>query len=174
MLNKPPGYLCTRNDPDHRPVIYELIDEKYRDMGLFSVGRLDYLSEGLLLLTNDGDLAHKVSHPSGGVLKSYEVHTKQPVPYKVIAAWKNGIYIKEDFYRIKDFNRITSHSLLLTLAEGKNREIRRLFESIDIEVIQLKRIAIGPLRLGSLESGKTRELTSKEQHNILHTVRQGT
>jgi 23S rRNA pseudouridine2605 synthase len=162
MLNKPRGYLCSTREDDHRSIVYDLLDPSYRSYGLFSVGRLDYNSEGMLLLTNDGDFAHAVAHPSGGVLKRYEVTVSQNIPYKVIAAWKNGVYIKGESFSIHDFRKISSKKVILTLSEGKNREIRKLFSSIDIDIVKLKRIAIGSLDLGSLPPGRCRELTRNE------------
>jgi 23S rRNA pseudouridine2605 synthase len=171
MLNKPPGYLCTRGEQHDRPVVYDLIDSMYADYGLFSVGRLDFLTEGLLLLTNDGDFAHTVSHPSGGVLKKYEVTTGENIPYKKIAAWKNGVYIRGERYAIHDFRKVTFKKVILTLAEGKNREIRRLFETIDVSIVRLKRIAIGSLELGALPLGQSRELKQDELERILQALR---
>ena len=171
MLNKPPGYLCTKNESNGRPVVYDLLEKKYSYLGLFSVGRLDYMSEGLLLLTNDGDFAHAVAHPSGGIDKTYEVSTDHNIPYKTIAAWKNGLYIKGERYAIKDYRKVSLKKVILTLAEGKNREIRRLFDSIDIKVVQLRRIAIGFLELGSLAPGQCRELTQEELKRILQPTR---
>jgi 23S rRNA pseudouridine2605 synthase len=171
MLNKPPGYLCTKGEQDDRPVVYDLVDSVYADYGLFSVGRLDFLSEGLLILTNDGDFAHTVSHPSGGVLKKYEVTTGENIPYKKIAAWKNGVYIKGERYAIEDFRKVSSKKVILTLAEGKNREIRRLFETIEVGIIRLKRIAIGSLELGALPMGQSRDLKQDELEDILQAPR---
>lgn len=162
MLNKPPGRLCSRYDSRKRPLIYDLLDKNYRERGLFSVGRLDFMSEGLLLLTNDGDFAHRVSHPSSGITKKYLVLTDMDIPYKVIDSWKNGIYINRKLYTITDFKRITPREALIVLREGKNREIRELFNNIDIKIIRLKRIAIGTLELGCLPPGKFRELSESE------------
>jgi len=171
MLNKPPGFICSKQAQGIRPVIYDLIDKKYEGYGLFSVGRLDYLSEGLLILTNDGNFAHTISHPAGGVQKRYEVKTEQNIPYKVIAVWKNGVYIRGERYAIHDYRKVSSKKVILTLSEGKNREIRRLFDSIGINVVQLKRIAIGSLELGSLRAGQSRELTQEELKLILQPSR---
>jgi 23S rRNA pseudouridine2605 synthase len=171
MMNKPPGFLCTTKQSDTRPVVYDLVAESYSSYGLFSVGRLDYLSEGLLLLTNDGDFAHAIAHPSGGVVKKYEVTTESTIPYKVIAAWKNGLYINGEQYAIRDFRKLTLKKVLVTLSEGKNREIRRLFESIHVKVAKLKRVAIGSLELGSLPTGKSRELSPEELKRIFQPSR---
>ena len=171
MINKPPGFLCTTKGSDSRPVVYDLLDRMYTSLGLFSVGRLDYVSEGLLILTNDGDFAHAIAHPSSGIEKKYEVTADRVIPYKVIAAWKNGLYINGEHYIIKDYGKITSKKVLLTLTEGKNREIRRLFESINVKVLKLKRTAIGSLELGSLALGHSRELSSEELKLIFQPSR---
>lgn len=170
MMNKPPGFLCTTKESDSRPVVYDLIANKYTSLGLFSVGRLDYVSEGLLILTNDGEFAHSVAHPSGGIVKKYEVTTEKNIPYKVIAAWKNGLYINGECYTIKDYRKISLKKVLLTLSEGKNHEIRRLFESINVKVVKLKRIAIGSLELGSLAPGHSREMSSEELKRIFQPI----
>ena len=162
MLNKPAGYICTRRDPDNRKDIYSLLDENYNNLGIFSVGRLDLMSEGLLLLTNDGELSYSISHPSNKIVKKYKVTANKDIPYNLIAAWKNGIYIKETKYTIKDFKKITSRIVVFSLYEGKNREIRRLFENISVKIVKLKRISIGPLELGDLPAGKYRELSNDE------------
>ena len=104
-------------------------------------------------------------------MKTYEVETEQNIPYKVIAAWKNGLYINGERYAIKDYRKISLKKVILTLAEGKNREIRRLFESIAISVLSLRRIAIGALELGSLSPGQSRELSPDELSRIFQPTR---
>ena len=153
MLNKPAGYICSRRDPFNRKNIYSLLAEEYNNLGIFSVGRLDLMSEGLILMTNDGHFSYSISHPSNKILKKYEVTADKDIPYKSIAAWKNGIYINGIEYNIANFKKITSRKVVLSLYEGKNREIRRLFEKLKITIVKLKRIAIGSLELGDLPSG---------------------
>ena len=167
MLNKPAGYICTKKDPANRKNIYTLIKEEYNKFGIFSVGRLDYMSEGLLLITNNGHFSNSISHPSNEILKKYEVTTDKNIPYKSIAAWENGIYIKGIEYTIKDYDKISSKKVVLSLYEGKNREIRRLFEKLNIKITQLKRITVGPLKLGDLPVGKYRELSEDEVQMFL-------
>ena len=167
MLNKPAGYLCSKNDPFNRKNIYDLFNDKYKNTGIFSVGRLDYMSDGLLLVTNDGYFSNTISHPSSGILKKYEVTTDKNILNKSIAVWKNGIYIKGIKYTIKDFLKITLKKVIITLGEGKNKEIRRLFKHINLDVVKLKRIAIGPLELGDLPVGKYRELLEEEVKKLL-------
>ncbi|HEB29909.1 MAG TPA: rRNA pseudouridine synthase [Spirochaetes bacterium] len=167
MLYKPAGYICTKKDPGNRKDIYTLIKEEYNNFGIFSVGRLDYSSEGLLLITNDGHFSNNISHPSNEIMKKYEVTTDKDIPYKSIAAWENGIYIKGIKYTIRDYDKFTSRRVVLSLYEGKNREIRRLFEELNIKIVQLKRIAIGALELGDLSVGKYRELSEDEVRMFL-------
>ncbi len=171
MLNKPIGYLCSKHDPEGRPLVYDLLDTVHRDAGVFSVGRLDYLSEGLLLFTNNGVFANAVIHPSSGILKQYLVSTYRDIPYKTIAEWKSGVYIKGVRYAIHRFKRISSKKVLLVLAEGKNREIRRLFESINLEVKRLTRVGLGPLKLGKLAPGTYRSLTREEKDAVIRESR---
>lgn len=171
MLHKPAGYMCTRSSSEQRPVVYDLLPDKYTDYGLYTVGRLDFMSEGLILLTNDGDFAHSIAHPSGGIEKKYRVRTDKNIPYKTIAAWRNGIYIKGEHYRIHTFKKVSSKEVVLSLLEGKNREIRRLFDSIGIRVVRIIRIAIGSLELGSLSSGRFRVLSQEELQLIFQRTR---
>jgi 23S rRNA pseudouridine2605 synthase len=168
MMNKPPGYLCSKARREGESIIYDLIDKQYEKNGLFSVGRLDVQSEGLLLLTNDGEFAHKVGHPSGGIIKKYLALTDKNIPYNLIDGWKNGIYIKGERLAIFDYKKVSPRKAVISLVEGKNREIRKLFTQIGLNVIRLKRIAIGPLELGPLTTGKIRELTRIELKKLLH------
>jgi 23S rRNA pseudouridine2605 synthase len=170
MLNKPPGYLCSRNDRWKRKLIYDLIDIETVKEGIYSVGRLDYLSEGLLLLTNDGEFAYRISHPSRGIMKKYEVSTEKKIPYKSIAAWVNGVYIKGVKYKVSEIEKINSVKAIISLHEGKNREIRILFQSIPLQVRKLRRIAVGPLELGDLPVGKYRYLTETEIQRLIGSV----
>jgi len=167
LLNKPDGCLCSRRDPHGRKTVYELLKKGYRNLGLFSIGRLDYMSSGLLILTNDGSLAHTISHPSSRIVKRYEVRTSKDIPYNLIDAWKNGVYIKGTRYRILDFTITGKKSITLELIEGKNREIRKLFENINVNVIKLKRIAVGSFELGDLASGQYREVSGSEMRERL-------
>jgi 23S rRNA pseudouridine2605 synthase len=162
MLNKPRGYICARSDPFNRKTISHLLLEEHRMLGIFNIGRLDYKSEGLLILTNDGEFAHSILHPSGNIVKKYEVTVSGDIPYNLIARWKNGVYIKGEKYHIVDFEDLGPRRTIISLREGKNREIRRLFEHINLKVLRLRRIAIGLLTLGDLPPGKYRHLTADE------------
>jgi 23S rRNA pseudouridine2605 synthase len=171
VMNKPAGYVCSKKDPEGRKVVYELLAKETRRAGVNTVGRLDCMSEGLLILTNDGGFAHRIGHPSGGIVKKYEVTTEEPIPYNLVDAWKKGVYINGTRYGIDDYSRLTERRLIVSLREGKNREIRRLFSSIRVEVVTLKRIAIGSLRLGDLPTGRYRELSPGEIHELLPDYR---
>jgi 23S rRNA pseudouridine2605 synthase len=167
VMNKPAGYVCSKKDPQGRRVVYELLDKETRRAGVNTVGRLDCMSEGLLILTNDGEFAHRIAHPSGGIVKKYEVTTEEPIPYNLVDTWKKGVYINGTRYRIEDYARFTDRKVTVSLREGKNREIRRLFSSIRVDVVTLKRIAIGSLSLGGLPTGRYRELSAGEMHELL-------
>lgn len=160
VMNKPPGYICTKNDPYKRKTIYELLPERYIRYGVFNVGRLDMMSEGLIIITNDGYLANKVMHPSNQIEKKYLVECIRKIPAKIIAKWTEGVYINGNYYRIKSF-QIDENNLnrvFIVLNEGKKREIRELFGSINLDITILKRISIGKLNIGNLKSGHYKEL----------------
>jgi len=167
ILNKPKGYMCTKDDQFKRKTIFDLIDDRYKNLGIFNVGRLDYLSQGLLIITNDGIFANKVSHPSNRILKEYVVTTDKSIPYPQIDEWKKGVFIDGIRYKIEDFNRIDSRNIRLILREGKNREIRRLFNHIGINVTRLIRIAIGSIKLENLPVGEYRKLTDDELKSLI-------
>jgi 23S rRNA pseudouridine2605 synthase len=171
LMNKPVGYVCSKKDPQGRKTVYELLTEETRHAGVNTVGRLDYTSEGLLILTNDGGFAHRIAHPSGGIVKKYEVTTNEPIPYNLVDAWKKGVYINGTRYRIEDYERLADERVLVSLREGKNREIRRLFASIHVDVVTLKRVAIGSLSLVGLPTGRYRKLTPEEMHDLLQDFR---
>jgi len=163
-LNKPAGYVCTNWDPDHRPRAGDLIQEK---MGrLFSVGRLDLESEGLLLMTNDGALTERLTHPKYEVAKCYRVQVAGLVESSIVAKLKKGVYFAEGHAHASNVTIKGTHKnssiLEIELKEGKNREIRRLLARLGHKVLCLQRIAVGPVRLGKLLPGEYRILTSAE------------
>jgi 23S rRNA pseudouridine2605 synthase len=167
ILNKPRGCVCSKRDPQGRKTVYELLPEETRRAGVNTVGRLDYMSEGLIILTNDGEFVQRIAHPSGGIVKKYEVTTEEPIPYNLVDAWKKGVYINGTRYRIEDYERLGDKRVIVSLREGKNREIRRLFSSVYVDVVALKRVAIGSLSLAGLPTGRYRELTPGEMHELL-------
>jgi 23S rRNA pseudouridine2605 synthase len=163
-LNKPKGYLCTRADPQGRRTVGQLLPREWSN--LYPVGRLDRDTEGLLFLTNDGGFCLRMTHPRYGVRKTYlaEIEGRAPVDLVrrlVKGVTESGENLRAETARVLGFNE--SRSLVrLTLREGKYREVRRLFASLGIAVLALKRTEIGPIKLGELPSGKWRVLTPGE------------
>ncbi len=170
-LHKPPRYLCTRDDPQGRPTVYDLLpDGPLQD--LFHVGRLDFLSEGLLLLSNEGDVAHRVLHPSTGVPRRYEVELVAGAPRDLAQRMLAGVEL-EDGPAAADAASLLpagpeepGPTLLLTLREGRNREIRRMLDALGVDVRRLRRLAFGPVELGGLEPGAWRDLTEDETESL--------
>ncbi|HKK28596.1 MAG TPA: pseudouridine synthase [Gemmatimonadota bacterium] len=165
-LHKQPGYLCTRSDPSGRPTVYDLLPA---DMGeLFHVGRLDYMSEGLLLLTNQGDLAHRLLHPSSGVEKRYEVGLVDPAPPGLARRLLEGVELGDGPASADAASLLPGGEgeegpvVLVTLHEGRNREIRRMMDAVGARIRYLRRKAFGPIELGDLPPGAWRELAPDE------------
>jgi len=163
-LNKPVGCVCSRKDELNRPTIYELLPREWDTVQ--SVGRLDYNSEGLIFLTNDGQFALRLTHPRYGVRKKYLVTVEGLVTPAMLELFKSGIFhegekLKALGGRIMSASRAKS-VVELELGEGKNREVRRLFESQAMTVKKLLRTQIGKIKLGELKSGKWRTLNAAE------------
>ena len=164
LVNKPKGYLCTNRDPRRRPLAIDLIPKV--SQRVYTVGRLDEASEGLLLLTNDGDLAFRLMHPRFGVEKTYLVQVAgQPSPEDLQQLLK-GVWLSDGHVKAKQVKRLKSHGgstwLRVVLNEGKNREIRRMLARLGHKVLNLRRIALGPVQLQALPRGKARRLTLAE------------
>lgn len=163
-LNKPPGCVCSRKDELNRPTIYELVPREWDTVQ--SVGRLDYHSEGLIFLTNDGQFALRLTHPRYGVRKKYLVSVEGEVTPEMLALFKQGIFHEGEKLRAlggKIISASRARSVVeLELGEGKNREVRRLFESQALTVKKLQRTQIGKIRLGELKPGKWRTLNAVE------------
>jgi len=164
VLHKPVGYLVTREDPHGRPTIYNLLP-KVRT-GLFPVGRLDFDSEGLLLLTNDGELAFRLTHPRFQVRKTYLVKVEGEVDGNKVARLEKGVRLEDGKTapaRIRVLTAGSGSSLLrVEIHEGRKREVRRMFEAVGHRVTMLKRIAFAGLELSPLPSGRWRFLSAKE------------
>lgn len=163
MLNKPAGVLCTNRDPEGRIRAIDLVPDGSR---LFPVGRLDRSSKGLLLLTNDGELAQQLTHPKYGVPKTYFVVVQGQLDPAQLLRLRKGIYLSEGVARVEGARiraiRKGTTELEMTLTEGKNREIRRVLARVGNKVLLLRRVAIGPLRLADLPEGAHRPLIASE------------
>jgi 23S rRNA pseudouridine2605 synthase len=163
-VHKPKGVITTNRDPAGRPRVIDLLPP---DLGrLYPVGRLDAASEGLILVTNDGELANRITHPRYGVEKTYQVEVAGHPDEKVLAELQRGVHLAEGVaraLRIRTKSRRANSTLMeMVLDEGRNREIRRLLARVGHKVLRLTRIAVGPVRLGELASGAFRPLTSAE------------
>ena len=166
VLNKPPGILTTASDPEGRKTVFDLVEAK---PGLTYVGRLDYMTEGVLLLTTDGAAAHRLTHPSTEVERSYRALVRGDGPAAVRAA-RRGVELEDGLVQPVDVEA-TSISrglweLDLTIREGRTREVRRLCEALDLAVERLVRTRFGPVTLGKLGPGETRNLTRTEREII--------
>jgi 23S rRNA pseudouridine2605 synthase len=163
-LNKPTGVVCTARDPAGRPRVTDLLPPNAGRV--FAIGRLDMSSEGLILLTNDGELANRITHPRHGVEKLYHVQVAGMPTAEVLAEVRKGVYIDEGRVAFKNVKlkstRKSSAILEVVLDEGRNREIRRVLARVGHKVQKLQRIAVGPVRLGEMPVGSYRELTREE------------
>jgi 23S rRNA pseudouridine2605 synthase len=164
LVNKPRGYLCTNHDPSGRPLALDLVP--HIAQRVYTVGRLDEDSEGLLLLTNDGDLAHRLMHPRFGVEKAYLVLVAGNPSPEDLKKLLDGVWLAEGHVKARSARRLKKQGdstwLRIVLAEGKNREIRRMLAKLEHKVLRLKRIEIGPLELGKLALAKSRALSPHE------------
>lgn len=170
VLNKPPGVLTTRSDPGGRRTVFDIV----RDVpGLTYVGRLDYMTEGVLLLTTDGDAAHRLTHPSHEVERTYVATVRGPAPEAARAA-RAGVELDDGLVQPTDVDvRPLGRGrweLELTIAEGRNREIRRLCDALGLDVERLVRTRFGPVKLGALGPGASRVLTPAERRMLLTVV----
>ena len=168
MLHKPAGYVTTRSDPDGRPTVYELVPDI---PGLFTVGRLDMETEGLLLLTTDGEWAEKVAHPRNGVEREYEARTAGPMPPGSLEKLQDGIMLDGRLARplsAREVGREGFSSILsIVMLEGRRREVRLLCAGAGIRVKRLIRRRFGTVRLGWLAPGHWRHLTQQEVVNLV-------
>ncbi|HEX8373187.1 MAG TPA: pseudouridine synthase [Chthoniobacterales bacterium] len=160
ILNKPRGYVTTMSDEFGRRTIEDLLPRNWPR--LFHVGRLDKDSEGLLLLTNDGELAQKLTHPKHKIEKEYEVLLDKPYDSELTPKLKKGIVLEQGRGKIERLQIVKPNHLRVVLAQGLKRQIRLMFASVGYEVMRLCRTRIGPIRLGELPSGSYRLLTDRE------------
>ena len=164
ILHKPAGFVSTKSDPHARDTIFDLLPGKFPR--LFNVGRLDAQSEGLLILTNDGDLAQRLTHPRYKIDKEYEVTLDRQWDPALAAKLLRVIFLEGQRARISRLHSMTPTRLRVVLRQGINRQIRRMFEQIGYEVKRLVRIRIGNLRLGDLPRGHWRALTKSELKSL--------
>ncbi|AEJ19523.1 pseudouridine synthase [Gracilinema caldarium] len=160
-LHKPAGYICSASDPQGRPLAQDLLPPDITER-VYTIGRLDYRSSGLILFTNDGDFAAALGHPSTELEKEYIVDSTVPIPDATIEAFSKGIEIDGELYTCASIERLGRKSVRIVLIEGKNREIRRVFSHFHLHPEKLHRIRIGPLMLGTLPEGKGRALSVEE------------
>jgi len=174
-VNKPIGVVSTSSDPAGRPRVIDLLPPN--SPRVFCVGRLDMTTEGLILVTNDGELANGLTHPRHGVEKIYHVQVAGQVERDVLAQLQRGIHLAEGFAHVKHVRiksrRKRSTMLEMVLDEGRNREVRRLLARVGHKVQRLKRIAVGPVRLADLPAGAVRPLTKKEIQSLEFAVARG-
>jgi 23S rRNA pseudouridine2605 synthase len=172
MLNKPIGYLSTLHDPDGRPTIKQLMTKP--SLRLFPVGRLDFDSEGLLLLTNNGDIAQACLHPTHHVQKTYLVKVRGVLEDIHLQQLRRGVTLEDGHTapaKVKKAGKAHTNSWIeISIHEGRKHQVKRMFEHIGHPVLRLKRIQFGPLNLGKLLPGKTRYLTDDEANDLRHLL----
>ncbi|MDL2267774.1 rRNA pseudouridine synthase [Desulfovibrio sp. OttesenSCG-928-G15] len=164
MLHKPIQVVCTAKDPEGRPTVLDYLPAKYRQARLYPVGRLDYFSEGLLILTDDGELTNRMTHPSHHLPKTYEVLLRERPQSAMLEAMRNGMTLAEGERLAPVETRYDPDrkTLVLILRQGINRQIRRMCRDFGLTILRLQRVAIGPLSLGSLPKGECRPLHENE------------
>lgn len=166
LLNKPAGYVCSLSDEKGRSTAADLLAPHFSER-LYNVGRLDMFSQGLVLFTNDGDFAATVSHPSSQIEKEYVVDAVSPIPQALVDKFCRGIRIEGVFYRCLEARLVHPRRLIVVLIEGKNREIRRVFQHFEVSIRRLTRVRIGNLNMDSLPEGGFRELDASQVADLI-------
>ena len=159
-LNKPRGYLCTTRDDFNRPKVIDLL--KDQSIRLYPVGRLDLDTEGLLILTNDGDFAYKLTHPRHQIPKVYLCKLNRPLKGEDKKKLEKGVDLEEGKTLPAEILTLSKNKIKITIYEGKKRQIKRMLALFNYKVVELKRTAIGPLKLGTIAPGRSRRLKSGE------------
>ncbi|MEV7970291.1 pseudouridine synthase, partial [Sphaerisporangium sp. NPDC088356] len=171
-INKPIGVVSTMSDPEGRPALSDYVAD--RTERLFHVGRLDTETEGLIILTNDGELAHRLTHPSFGVQKKYWAKVPGPIPRDLARRLKSGVELEDGIAKADDFKIVQEHGqqalVEIVLHEGRKHVVRRMLEQEGHSVIDLARIEFGPVKLGRLKPGTVRSLTLKEVGDLYAVV----
>ncbi|MBT5856099.1 rRNA pseudouridine synthase [bacterium] len=163
-LNKPRNIICTLEDPKGRDDLRKCL--KGLPEQLFPIGRLDRNTNGLLLLTNDGNFAHMILHPTFEVPKTYQIKVNSPLPLNIEQRLKAGIFLSDGPVQAESVTRVSDNEVVITITEGRNRIIRRIFELFGYNNISLKRLSIGPIELEGLKEGQVAQLTKKELAQI--------
>ncbi len=159
VVNKPVGVVSTAKEPGERPAVVSLVDSKAR---LYPVGRLDVDSSGLILLTNDGELANRLTHPRYEVPKTYEVELRRPPSEDDLGRLARGVELEDGMTAPAEVRRLGERRVEIVLREGRNRQVRRMAEAIGNEVVALRRTHFGPIALADLPQGASRRLTPDE------------
>lgn len=165
MLNKPVNYLTTTSDERGRETVIDLLPDEIVAPGLFPVGRLDLDTSGLLILTNDGDMAHRLTHPKHEVEKEYWIALDQQIPDSLLDELRAGVEIEGAVRRPVNLERVDTdqpYEITMTITEGRKRQVRRMFEAVGVRVTVLRRVREGSLLLGSLQEGEVRPLSDAE------------
>jgi 23S rRNA pseudouridine2605 synthase len=177
LLNKPKGYVCSRDDPVIKKTVYDLV----KVPGVYTVGRLDVMTEGLIILTNDGEFANRVMHPRYEVAKTYQVVVDRPFELEKKYLVERGVTLTDSSGR--KFKTGKAHlsvdpkdkrNVYVTLHEGKNRVVRKMFQQLGYRIYKLVRVRIGDIKIAGLERGKWRELTAGERDGLLRGVERKT
>jgi len=161
LLNKPPGYISAMSDPEGRPLAADLLKASVEER-VYNAGRLDQWSCGLLVFTNDGELASLLLRPSSGIDKEYEITADAPLPDSFFERFLRGVRVDGIVYRAHAARRAGPAQARVVLIEGKNREIRRVLEVFGRKALVLRRVRIGPIAIGALAEGSFRDLTELE------------
>ncbi len=159
IVNKPAGVVSTAREPGRRPAVVELVASARR---LYPVGRLDADSTGLILLTNDGELANRLSHPRYGIERSYRVRLGRPASQAQLRRLRNGVELEDGPTAPARLRALSPRVIELTLTEGRNRQVRRMVEAVGNQVVALARVRFGSLELGTLPEGRARRLRPPE------------
>ena len=167
-LHKPKGVLSTMYDPDGRPSLSDFID--LRKERLFHVGRLDKDSEGLILLTNDGDLTFRATHPSFGLEKTYIIEYEGKLPTGVDKVLLKGVELEDGMGRVLTFRELSPRWIEVSIHEGRYHIIRRLMEAVEVDVLRLIRTKFGPISLGDTPEGRWRDLNNGELTNLRNVL----
>lgn len=170
LMNKPRGYVSTVKDERGRKTILELLDENYSDKRIYPVGRLDLNSEGLIILTNDGDLTNLLIHPRFEIKKTYLAKISGVLTEEKLDKLRKGIELEDGMTSPAEIYMIEKDLVEITIHEGRNRQVRRMFSAIGCDVKRLKRIKFAKLTLEGLKVGKYRELTMKEVEELKKMV----